>query len=83
VELNPAYRDYAERTEKVDLILRDMRNRGLFPAALKGTCTFNIDFIYSLFLLVISIHIMLFSFASKLNINEDFSVSFFSFNMTK
>ena len=36
VELNPAYRDYSERTEKVDYVLRDMRTRGCFPAALKG-----------------------------------------------
>lgn len=36
MELNPAYRDYSERTEKVDVILRDLRSRGLFPAALKG-----------------------------------------------
>lgn len=36
VELNPAYRDYAERTEQVDAILRDMRTKGLFAAALKG-----------------------------------------------
>jgi hypothetical protein len=36
VELNPAYRDYNERTEKVDLVLRDMKSKGIFPAALKG-----------------------------------------------
>lgn len=36
VELNPAYRDYAERTEQVDAILRDMRTKGLFSNALKG-----------------------------------------------
>lgn len=36
MELNPAYRDYSERTEKVDFILRDMRTKGLFAAALKG-----------------------------------------------
>jgi hypothetical protein len=30
-------RDYAERTEQVDLILRDMRTKGLFDTALKGT----------------------------------------------
>lgn len=36
MELNPAYRDYGERTEQVDAILRDMRTKGLFSAALKG-----------------------------------------------
>ncbi|CAG9802872.1 unnamed protein product [Chironomus riparius] len=36
VELNPAYRDYSERTENVDLVLRDMMTKGLFSAALKG-----------------------------------------------
>lgn len=36
MELNPAYRNYAERTEQVDLILRDMRTKGLFAAALNG-----------------------------------------------
>lgn len=48
VELNPAFRDYAERTEKVDLILRDMRNRGLFPAALKGSYWFYLLYSYLL-----------------------------------
>ena len=36
VELNPAYRDYSERTENIDLVLRDMMSKGLFSAALKG-----------------------------------------------
>ena len=36
VELNPAYRDYTERTENVDQVLRDMMTKGLFAAALKG-----------------------------------------------
>lgn len=35
VELNPAFRDYSERSEKVDKVLRDLRAKGLF-SALKG-----------------------------------------------
>lgn len=36
VELNPAYRNYSERSEKVDEMLREMRAKGLFPEALLG-----------------------------------------------
>lgn len=32
VELNPAFRDYSERTEKLDKVLRELRAKGLFSA---------------------------------------------------
>nr|XP_013107327.1 unnamed protein product [Stomoxys calcitrans] len=32
VELNPAFRDYSERTEKLDQVLRELRSKGLFSA---------------------------------------------------
>lgn len=32
VELNPAFRDYAERTKQVDIVLRDLRSKGIFSA---------------------------------------------------
>lgn len=32
VELNPAFRDYSERTEKLDKVLRELRSNGLFSA---------------------------------------------------
>ncbi|EDV34874.2 uncharacterized protein Dana_GF15848, isoform B [Drosophila ananassae] len=32
VELNPAFRDYNERTEQLEKVLRDLRSNGLFPA---------------------------------------------------
>uniref|UniRef100_A0A1B0G5B2 DUF4743 domain-containing protein n=1 Tax=Glossina morsitans morsitans TaxID=37546 RepID=A0A1B0G5B2_GLOMM len=32
VELNPAFRDYSERTEKLDKVLRELRSKGLFSA---------------------------------------------------
>lgn len=35
VELNPAFRDYTERTIKVDEVLRDLKSKGIF-SALKG-----------------------------------------------
>lgn len=35
VELNPAFRDYGEKSEKIDRVLRQLRNDGVF-VALKG-----------------------------------------------
>lgn len=32
IELNPAFRDYTERTEQLDKILRELRETNLFPA---------------------------------------------------
>ncbi|XP_017109223.1 uncharacterized protein [Drosophila bipectinata] len=32
VELNPAFRDYNERSEQLEKVLRDLRSNGLFPA---------------------------------------------------
>ncbi|KMY91498.1 uncharacterized protein YJR142W isoform X1 [Drosophila simulans] len=32
VELNPAFRDYNERTEQLEKVLRNLRSEGLFPA---------------------------------------------------
>lgn len=46
VELNPAYRDYSERTENVDLVLRDMMTKGLFAAALKGMSSLPFHFMH-------------------------------------
>lgn len=32
MELNPAFRDYSERTEKLDKVLRELRSKGIFSA---------------------------------------------------